>query len=300
MICCFDIGGSKAVVADMGSDNRPVIRGRQATPARDYDAFREMIGAMAGPGDAPVGISIAAVIDPSTGLARSANIPCITGRNVASDLSADLGRPVHVMNDANAFALAEAQMGAGVGHRQVLAAIIGTGIGGAVVLDGRVMTGATGNAGEWGHGPASAMRTGTILPAIECGCGQVGCVDTLGAARGIERLHDYLHGVDGDSFGILAAWRSGEERATRTVDVFLDIVGGALANTVNLVDPSIIPISGGLAQDETLMSALDVEVRQRCLIERGERLLVPVRGGAEKALVGAAIFAREEHNAGNA
>ncbi|WP_025029112.1 ROK family protein [Nitratireductor aquibiodomus] len=300
MICCFDIGGSKAVVADMGSDNRPVIRSRQATPARDYDAFRETVKAMAGEGDAPVGISIAAVIDPVTGLARSANIPCITGRNVAEDLRETLSRPVYVINDANAFALAEAQTGAGIGHRQVLAAIIGTGIGGAVVIDGRVMTGATGNAGEWGHGPASAMRTGTVLPAIECGCGQVGCVDTLGAARGIERLHWHLHGIESDSVTILAQWHAGEELATRTVDVFLDIVGGALANIVNMVDPSIIPVSGGLAQDEALIEALDAEVRQRCLIERSERLLVPVLGGAEKALVGAAIFAREAHDAGNA
>ena len=128
----------------------------------------------------------------------------------------------------------------------------------------------------------------------------MGCVDTLGAARGIERLHRHLHGIESDSVTILAQWHAGEEWATRTVDVFLDIVGGALANIVNMVDPSIIPVSGGLAQDETLIEALDREVRQRCLIERSERLLVPVQGGAEKALVGAAIFAREAHNAGNA
>ncbi|MFC5585324.1 ROK family protein [Nitratireductor kimnyeongensis] len=299
MLCCFDIGGSKTVVADMGDDEMPVIRRRQITPADDYAAFLETVKAMAGEGRTPVGISIAAVINPHTGLARSANIPCITGRNIARDLGEGLGRPVFVMNDANAFAFAEAKAGVGVGHRHVLAVIIGTGIGGAVVIDGKVMSGATGNAGEWGHGPASAMRTGTPLPAIECGCGQRGCVDTLGAARGIERLHEHLHGLEIDSFEILAQWHGGGEQATRTVDVFLDIVGGALANTVNMVDPSIVPVSGGLAQDGPLMEALDLEVRQRCLIERSERLLIPVRGGVESALIGAAIFAREAYHAGN-
>lgn len=299
MICCFDIGGSKTVVADMGENQRPVIRHRQITPVGDYGAFRETVTALAGKGTTPVGVSIAAVIDPHTGLARSANIPCITGQKLARDLNETLGRPVHVMNDANAFALAEARAGVGAGHRHVLAAIIGTGIGGAIVIDGKVMTGATGNAGEWGHGPASAMRTGTLLPAIECGCGQMGCVDTLGAARGIERLHEHLHGLESDSYEILEQWHGGGEQATRTVDVFLDIVGGALANMVNMVDPSIVPVSGGLAQDELLMEALDAEVRQRCLIERSGRLLVPVPGGVESALIGAAIFARESHDAGN-
>ncbi|WP_292896986.1 ROK family protein [Nitratireductor sp.] len=299
MTCCFDIGGSKTVVADMGENEKPVIRHRQVTPADDYGAFLETVKAMAGEASTPVGISIAAVIDPHTGLARSANIPCITGRNLAGDLGETLERPVYVMNDANAFAFAEAKAGVGVGHRHVLAAIVGTGIGGAVIIDGKVMTGATGNAGEWGHGPASAMRTGTLLPAIECGCGQTGCVDTLGAARGIERLHEHLHGLESDSYEILAQWHGGGEQATRTVDVFLDIVGGALANMVNMIDPSIVPVSGGLAQDELLLEALDAEVRQRCLIERRDRLLVPVRGGVESALIGAAIFAREAHDAGN-
>ncbi len=293
MVTAFDIGGTKIAAARVAPDGAADEIGRVPTPVRDYDAFCAAIGELAGPGDEPIGISIAGVIDPRDGRLTVANIPCADGKPLAADLEVRLNRRVRVLNDAKAFGLAEATLGLGKGKALVLAVIIGTGVGGAFVLNGRLVMGATGSAGEWGHGPASATRTGANLPNIRCGCGQPGCVDTLGGARGLERLHRHLSGVEATSPDILAAWQQGEPEAVRTLDVYLDVVGGALANTVNILDPDIVPIGGGLARNRALITAIDAEVRARTLGRRPEVLCVPTETGPEKGLIGAALYASE-------
>jgi len=293
MVIAFDIGGTKIAAARVGADLTASEIGRLPTPARDYDAFCAAIGELAGPGDEPIGISIAGVVDPRDGRLVVANIPCADGKPLATDLAARLGRRVRVLNDAKAFALAEAAVGSGKGHSSVFAVIIGTGVGGAFVLNGRLVMGSTGSAGEWGHGPAAATRTGAALPIVRCGCGQTGCVDTIGGARGLERLHRHLSGIEADSPAILAAWQTGEPDAVRTLDVYLDVVGGALANAVNILDPDIVPIGGGLARNPALIAAIDAEVRARTLGRRETTLCVPTETGPEKGLVGAALHVLE-------
>ena len=293
MVIAFDIGGTKIAAARVGADMTASEIGRVPTPVRDYDAFCAAIAELAGAGDEPIGISIAGVVDPRDGRLTVANIPCADGKPLAADLEASLGRRVRVLNDAKAFALAEATVGLGKGHASVFAVIIGTGIGGAFVLNGRLVMGSTGSAGEWGHGPAAATRTGATLPIVRCGCGQPGCVDTLGGARGLERLHRHLTDIEADSPTILAAWQQGEPDAVRTLDVYLDVVGGALANTVNILDPDFVPIGGGLARNAALIAAIDAEVRSRTLGQRATALCVPTETGPEKGLIGAAIHVSE-------
>ena len=171
MILAFDIGGSRIRAARGG-----VALGEVATPLHDAQAF---VGALHGflRGDETgVAISIAGVVAPETGQITVANIPCINGRALAAELQAALGLPVLVLNDADCFALAEIAVGAARGHRNVFALILGSGVGGGLVIDGRVVQGAGGYAGEWGHGPV--IRD----PVFVCGCGQKGCLDTVGSA----------------------------------------------------------------------------------------------------------------------
>lgn len=293
MVIAYDIGGTKIAAARVGADLTASEIGRIPTPVRDYDAFCAAIADLAGPGDEPIGISIAGVVDPRDGRLTVANIPCADGKPLAADLETRLARRVRVLNDAKAFALAEAAIGLGKGHSSVFAVIIGTGIGGAFVQNGRLVIGSTGSAGEWGHGPAAATRTGAAVPITRCGCGQPGCVDTLGGARGLERLHRHLSGIEADSPAILSAWQLGEPDAVRTLDVYLDIVGGALANAVNILDPDIVPIGGGLARNAALIAAIDEEVRARTLGKRATALCVPTETGPEKGLVGAALHVLE-------
>ncbi len=219
MIACFDIGGStiKAALARSASDIE--ILGTTPTPLHDFDAFAGAISAAIAardlPAGAPVALSITGVVDPASDAIKVANIPCIDGRRLGPDLAGWLGRPVTVANDADCFALAEAVEGAGAGHRVVFGAILGTGVGGGLVIDGRLLQGAGGFAGEWGHGPIAATRAGTPpieVPRLPCGCGQTGCVDTVGGARGLERLDRHINGLARTSREIVEAWEQASRR----------------------------------------------------------------------------------------
>ncbi|MGD9511257.1 MAG: ROK family protein, partial [Geminicoccaceae bacterium] len=295
---CLDIGGSgiKGACARGAADLLPL--GRVATPLGDLDAFvaaiKEVLArSPAGPA-ATVAISIAGVVDPDSGRIKVANIPCLDGLPLAAVLTGRLARPVVVGNDGDCFALAEAVAGAGRAHRIVFGAILGTGVGGGLVIDGRLVTGRGGYAGEWGHAPVAATRVGTPpveLPRFPCGCGLSGCVDTLGGARGLERLHAHLGGPPADSVAIVAGWRAGDATAARTVDCYMEIVAPPLALVVNVVGADIVPVGGGLAGSPQLIERLDREVRGRLLRRTDRPLVVPARLAIEPALIGAAILA---------
>jgi N-acetylglucosamine kinase len=204
-----------------------------------------------------------------------------------------LGLPVWIANDADCFALAEARAGAGRGHATVFGIILGTGVGGGLVFDGRLLTGPGGFAGEWGHGPAAAAFAGTppvAIPRLPCGCGQTGCLDTVGGARGMERLHLLLHGQRAPSTMIVTDWLAGEPDAVRTVDCFVDLLAGPLAMLVNTLGASVLPVGGGLAKCAPLIARLDEAVRARMLRRTDAPLLVPGQSGAEPGLLGAAWF----------
>lgn len=296
MIACFDIGGSAIRYA--AADGAGHLGGVRSvpTPTMDFAAFTHALAALIGP-SAPEGvaISLAGVIDPFDGRIQCANIPCLHGRSLAADLEEKLGLPVRIANDADCFALAEARAGAGRGHANVFGIILGTGVGGGVVLDGRLLTGAGGFAGEWGHGPVAASFAGTppvAIPRFLCGCGQTGCLDTVGGARGLERLHDTLHRQQLPSTAIVDAWLVGEPDAARTIDCYVDLLAGPLAMLANTLGASVMPVGGGLSRCAPLVGLLDRAVRARMLRRSDAPLLVASQSGAEPGLLGAAWLAR--------
>lgn len=295
MITCFDIGGSaiKAATAD-GPESLSTI-GRVPTPLQDFPAFSAAIAQLVDSGGAPAGspvtISITGVVDPTTGIATVANIPCIDGRNLAADLGAVLDRPVLVANDADCFVLAEAHAGAGRGHRVVFGAILGTGVGGGMVVEGKLHQGAGGWNGEWGHGTIVATEVSVSphhLPHFPCGCGRMGCLDTVGGARGIEKLHRKLHDTDLDSTAIIQRWTAGDLAAARTVDLYVELVAQPLALLCNIVGPDIIPVGGGLGNSVPLIARLDAAVRSSILRKTDRPLVVPAQLTVDAGLLGAA------------
>ncbi|HEY4202058.1 MAG TPA: ROK family protein [Devosiaceae bacterium] len=300
MMLCFDIGGSAIKGAVAHDARNPRLIGTLPTPLEDFTAFASAIAMLAdgsgAPATTPIAIAITGVVDPRTGVIKCANIPGIDGRPLAAELAARLGRRVIVANDADCFALAEAQEGSGRGHAIVFGAILGTGVGGGLVVDGRLVTGAGGFAGEWGHGPVAATSAGNppaTLPRFVCGCGQTGCVDTIGGARGLERLHRHLHGADLPSTAIIAAWEAGDSVAARTIDVFVDLVAGPLALVINVVGADIVPVGGGLSRSTALVEALDAAVRARILRRTTQPLLVPASLTVEPGLIGAALLGND-------
>lgn len=293
----FDIGGSKIEFARVHADGTVTDRSTLPTPHTGWADFSDAIAALVerGGGASRIGISIAGTVDPANGIAQAANLPSINGHRIEAELAERLGIPVKVGNDADCFALAEASVGAGRGMPIVFAIILGTGVGGGLVVGGRLVRGAHGVTGEWGHGPilADAVRARGI-PLVGCGCGQIGCVDTYGSARGLERIHQALAGEARTSQAITAAWHNGETAAARTIDVFIDLLAGPLSVIVNTLGPSVIPVGGGLSSDNALLGRLDVAVRERVLGNYNAPLVVPGLTRGASGLIGAAMLAEED------
>lgn len=294
MILAFDIGGSRIRAADWdGARLSPL--GEVATPTADRQGFLRAIAgfvggkAIGGKASRGITISIAGVVDPATGIGKVANIPAIDGLALGPALQGLIGLPVLVLNDADCFALAEAAHGAGRGHRTVFGVILGSGVGGGLVIGGRAVTGEGGYAGEWGHGPVIRGEY-----AFRCGCGQVGCIDTVGGARGVERLHQARTGAVLGSKDIVQHWQAGEAQASATMALWRELVAGPLAMVLNVVGAGVVPVGGGLSRAPGLVGYLDVAVRAALLRASDDALLVPAQSGADAGLLGAALAGQAE------
>jgi len=292
MRLCADVGGSFIDIAAFDDDARIIWRRKVPTPTHDWAGFVAAFAdaARAVPCDR-VSIATAGLVDPVEGVVTSANIPCIDGRRLADDLRAALALPVTVVNDADAFVLAEATLGVGQGHERVFGIILGTGVGGGLVEQGRIVSGAGGIGGEWGHGQvihASPLAL-DAMPVFACGCGRQGCLDTIGSARGLERLHRFLHGVEADSIAITRGAEAGDARAAATVAYFCDLLAGPIAMLLHAMSATIVPVGGGLANATGLSAALDARVRANLLTPATTPVVVAGRLGDEAGLIGAFV-----------
>jgi fructokinase len=250
----IDLGGTKteAIVLDEGG--RDVVRRRIPTP-RSYDgtlaALAELVAAVEAdaacePGSARVGVGIPGSEAAATGLIRNANSTWLNGRPLRHDLSAALQRPVRLMNDANCFALSEATDGAGSGCDVVFGVILGTGVGGGVVVGGRCLHGANGIAGEWGHNPLPWPEPDE-LPGPACYCGRRGCIETWVSGPGLWRDHLHAGGADIDTTEIVARAIAGGALAAAALSRYRQRLGRALASVINVLDPDVVVLGGGMS-----------------------------------------------------
>lgn len=245
----IDLGGTKIEIILLGPDGRELVRKRIETPA-GYDAALSGIAGLVQAAEsrigvtASVGIGIPGVISPATGLVKNANSIALNGHTFDRDISQALGRPVRVENDANCFALSEASDGAGAGQPVVFGVIIGTGVGGGIVVHGNVIQGPHRVAGEWGHNPLPWPQPNE-LPGLECWCGKHGCLETWVAGPSLARDCDG-EGAH-DASGIPARAAAGEIRAREALARHTDRLARGLAQVVNLLDPDVIVLGGGLS-----------------------------------------------------
>ncbi|WP_265974733.1 ROK family protein [Brucella intermedia] len=301
-VLAADVGGSFIRLARSTQPGNVELLEKLPTPADSWEEFgRALETALrthASNEEWPLALSIAGLVDPDTTTALSANIPCITGHKLSHELGERLQRRVITANDADCLTLAEAIEGAGKDHDIVFCAVLGTGVGGGLVVDGRLVRGKGGLTGEWGHGPilnTSVDLDGqtVLVPRFSCGCGQSGCVDTIGGARGIERLHRFLNAADATSHRIMQDWLDGCQMAGRTISAYLQLVADPLAAVVNVTGTSIIPVGGGLATASELISAIDEAVRARILRKAEQPIVVPGIFGSDGGLVGAAMLGHQ-------
>jgi len=248
----IDLGGTKIEIAALDSGGRIVERVRVATPDGDYEATLGAIaGLVAGVEKAlgergTVGIATPGSISPATGLLRNSNSVCLNGRPFQQDLEKALGREVRIENDANCFALSEAADGAGQGAAVVFGVILGTGVGGGIVIGGRVLRGANAIAGEWGHNPLP-WPGADELPGRPCYCGRSGCIETFLSGPGLAADHAERGGAAIAGEEIVARALAGEPACLATLARYEERLARALASVINIVDPDVIVLGGGLS-----------------------------------------------------
>jgi fructokinase len=255
-----DFGGTKIEAAALDGDGRFLVRVRKPNPG-DYDAALRVVGELIAEAEAKsghaesIGLGIPGSVSPKTGLIRNANSLYLNGRPFREDLQAHLGRPVRLANDADCLALSEAVDGAGTGFGVVFAAILGTGCGGGVVVDGRLIGGANGFGGEWGHNPLP-WATADELPAPTCWCGQAGCMELYVSGTGFAA--DYRRHTGQAKLGaeIVAAMRAGDAEASASFDRYISRLGRGLAVTCNLLDPDVIVLGGGMSNVDEIYDRL--------------------------------------------
>jgi len=287
-----DLGGTKIEAIALGGGGDVLARQRVATPP-SYDGtldaivrlvrgVEEEVGARG-----TVGVGVPGVVVPSTGLVKNANSTWLIGQPLERDLARLLERPIRTMNDANCFALSEAADGAGAGASVVFGVILGTGVGGGIVIDGRCVVGANLIAGEWGHNPLPWM-TPDEFPGPPCYCGKIGCIESFLSGPAFERDHARRSGRDERSRDIVTAASLGDEDSSRSVSLYHDRLARALASVINLLDPDVIVLGGGVSNIDRLYDRVPQLWSPYIFSDRVVTRLVPAKHGDSSGVRGAA------------
>ena len=261
----IDLGGTKieGIALDEGRER---ARLRMPTPQQDYGATVEAVAALVASLDractdrdsTTVGVGIPGSVDPATGLVKNANSTWLIGRPLCADLESRLGRPVRIANDANCFAVSEAADGAAAGAEVVFGVIVGTGVGAGIVVDGRVLTGPNAVAGEWGHNPLPWPQPDE-WPGPACYCGKTGCIETFLSGPGMARDHAATTGVWRAPEAIVADAEHGSDVAEATLRRYEDRMARALAAIVNVLDPDVVVLGGGMSNVERLYARVPAQ-----------------------------------------
>jgi fructokinase len=292
----IDLGGTKIEGVVLDANGAICFRERRATPRDDYDGTVEAIADVVGAAErhigrtATVGIGMPGAISPATGLVKNANSTWLIGRPLDRDLERRLRRPVRLANDANCFALSEASDGAAAGAEVVFGVIVGTGCGGGVVVRGHVLTGPNAIAGEWGHNPLP-WPDAHELPGPPCYCGKRGCLETYLSGPGLVR--DYLAAAgtapDGVTGAVVVARAStGDDAARAALDRYAHRLARGLASVINVLDPDVIVLGGGVSNVAMLYEAVPRWLNEFVFSDRVTTRLVPPVHGDSSGVRGAA------------
>ncbi len=289
----IDLGGTKTEILVLDATGAELLRARRPTPAGDYAATLQQIAAMVTDAErqlgqpGTVGIGLPGSISPASGLMRNANSTCLNGQPLKRDIEALLHRPVAISNDANCFALSEASDGAAAGAASVFGVIIGTGTGAGLVIDGKVVGGHNGVAGEWGHNPLPWPRTDEY-PGPACWCGLSGCIETWLSGPGFAREFERATGQRRDAEAIVAAAEAGERTAAEALARYWDRLARSLAHVINVFDPEVIVLGGGMSNIRSLYDHVPRQWGQYVFSDCVSTRLLPPRHGDSSGVRGAA------------
>ncbi len=277
----IDLGGTKIEALALDRAGREAFRKRVPTPRGDYvatiSALQKLVQEI---GEGTVGIGIPGAESRATGLIKNANSTWLIGKPLRKDLEDALGRPVRLENDANCFALSEAVDGAGKGAAVVFGVILGTGVGGGIVADGKIIRGANAIAGEWGHNPLPAP-TAADFPHPDCYCGRKGCIETYLSGPGLSADHERRTGQRCSPEHIVSLGDQSLER-------YLERLARALAGVINVLDPEVIVLGGGMSNVARLYTEVPRLWGRHVFSDRVATKLAPPVHGDSSGVRGAA------------
>lgn len=291
----IDLGGSKIAGIVLGGNDTVCAERRLETPRNDYTAtvaaVIELVGALETDVDVsglPVGVGTPGSVVPASGRLHNANSQCLNGQALGADLRAALARDVRLANDADCLALSEAYDGAGAGLNDVFAVILGTGVGGGVVVNRRLVTGRNGLAGEWGHISLPWATAAEQRQPPHCWCGLHGCLEAWLSGPGMSADHLRRGGHELAAREIVARAEAGERLAGATLRAWLQRIARSLAMIVNLLDPEVIVVGGGLSRIRWLYSEVPKIWAEHAFTSTLETALRPALHGDASGVRGAA------------
>ena len=289
----IDLGGTKVEIIAMGDDGEILTRRRIPTPKQDYQQAIQAIVELVKSVDAEMGtqgtlgIATPGAISPATGLIKNANSTVLNGQPFDKDLARALGREIKIANDADCFTLSEAVDGAAQGAASVFGVIIGTGTGGGVVVNGRLLSGPNAIAGEWGHNPLPWPRPDE-LPGQRCYCGKDGCIETFLSGPGLAKQYLARYKEALTSREIVERSQQGDEKAEQSLALYEDRMARALASIINVIDPYVIVLGGGLSNIDRLYDNVPALWGQYVFSDRVDTRLLKAKHGDSSGVRGAA------------
>lgn len=290
-----DLGGSKIEVIALDDSNGELYRERVVTPRHDYEAIVRTVAELVKRAEqaigatALVGIGTPGAVSRATGNLRNSNSICLNGRPLYDDLQRVLNRALRMDNDANCFALSEASDGAAAGKDVVFGVIVGTGTGAGIVVKGQVLRGVNAIAGEWGHNPLPWPQA-QELPGPDCYCGKTGCIETFLSGPGISRDHERTTGVGLTPEAIAAGALRGDKACEETMRRYEDRMSRSLAHVINILDPDIIVLGGGMSNIRRLYENVPRLWGRYVFSDRVDTVLVPPHYGDASGVRGAAML----------
>jgi fructokinase len=289
----IDLGGTKIEAIALDDDGAILARRRVATPCGDYPAILDAVGDLVASIEretgqrGSVGVASPGAISKKTGMIKNSNSTGLNGKPLDRDLAKRLGREIRLENDANCFALSEAVDGAAADARVVFGVILGTGVGGGLVVDKAAIVGRNRIAGEWGHNPLPWPRENE-RPGPPCYCGKAGCIETFLSGPGLVRGYRDRTGKERTAEAIALAASSGDADAAACFELYQDRLARSLAGVVNVLDPEKIVLGGGLSNIARLYEQLPALVARYAFSDGIDTPIVRARHGDSSGVRGAA------------
>lgn len=297
----IDVGGTKLEGIAISADGAELARIRVPSPRGSYEATLRAVCDLVrnienktGRSSSRIGIGIPGALSPATGLVKNANSTWLIGHPFDRDIAAALARPTRLANDADCFTLSEAVDGAAQGADTVFGVILGTGVGGGIAINGQLLRGRNAIAGEWGHNPLPWPKDDE-RPGPPCYCGKSGCIETWLSGPGLQADHERATGIGMEAAEIVRSMTSGNQDAHATLHRYADRLARGLATIINILDPEIIVLGGGVSNISALYELVPERLPHHVFSDRVDTRVVKSRHGDSSGVRGAAwLWSSEE------